>query len=389
MHAPLIRDARATPELCSARERRIAKHIQRFRPQVRERIRAVAARHPWIADLAVSFPALMFALALPNNKIKAEEATRLAIAGAPLRFTAQTAGVPLWLRGYPPQAFDQPIPALPDSVEFRRQIANLRPKDIRQTSVWLEQIAHAARWGDETIALWLAREVKQYKPTRRRARGRRSAAPIQLLCLWAWFSQRSGARAGACIDKRWFPEIGWNSAIEAAREWKDSISLRLYLEEKDLTDMWRAPGAIDGYEFIPLRSAPEIEDEARSMQHCVRTYGFDIADDYYRLWSVRRDRERIATLCLHKSKYDGQFPTISELSGPKNADVAPEVWLAARRWLHVQDALPNIGQPQTHTEVKANPLLWRQYWRPFWLEKQSIPEWLPLSPRWDGLDALT
>lgn len=83
----------------------IGRRLQRFRPEVRHVVRALAACHSRLADLVVSFPALAVALAKPRAHFDPEPVIADVIAGARLVELGQAAGVPLWLRALPPEAF--------------------------------------------------------------------------------------------------------------------------------------------------------------------------------------------------------------------------------------------------------------------------------------------
>jgi hypothetical protein len=102
---------RARPE-GDAIERRLA----RYRPEIQPPVRRLAARHAWIADLALSFPALLFALAVPRKGTDADAAARLVMSGAPLARAAMAAGAPMWMRSFPHEALRRLI-----RREHRRQ----------------------------------------------------------------------------------------------------------------------------------------------------------------------------------------------------------------------------------------------------------------------------
>jgi len=80
----------STPR-CALIERR----LRRYAPAVQARVRAVAARHTRLADLAVSFPSLLFALALPRPDIDPGPAIARVIDGRPLREVAAAARLPV------------------------------------------------------------------------------------------------------------------------------------------------------------------------------------------------------------------------------------------------------------------------------------------------------
>src|SRR5262245_35436844 len=92
----------------SARADLIDRRLGRFRPEIQPRVRRLAASHPWVADLAASFPALLFALAAPRARVDAAAALALVTRGAPLAAVAAVLGAPMWMRRFPPEAFASP-----------------------------------------------------------------------------------------------------------------------------------------------------------------------------------------------------------------------------------------------------------------------------------------
>jgi len=123
------------------------------------------------------------------------------------------------------------------------------------------------------------------------------------------------------------------------------------------------------------------------MKNCLRTYGSSLAHDYARLWTVRRDGERVATLKVAFWRGDPLL-NIAELKGPGNTMAPRELWWAARRWLHSHD-LPQIEvERRKWDSVKLDRANWTSLWRPYWLAKRHIPEWLPITPSRDVFHAL-
>jgi hypothetical protein len=152
-------------------------------------------------------------------------------------------------------------------------------------------------------------------------------------------------------------------------------------------DVWLAPGTTDGYEFIPLRSAQDVIEEARAMKNCVRGYGSDIAHDASRLWSIRKDGARVAT--LETSWWGGHLLLeIHELQAAENNDAPIEVWQAAMRWMREQKPVFFFNKTIQWSSAPLDRETWLAFWKPYWLAKRAIPEWLPLTPSRDALRAL-
>ena len=123
------------------------------------------------------------------------------------------------------------------------------------------------------------------------------------------------------------------------------------------------------------------------MRNCLHSYGYNLAHNRSRLWSVRRHGERVATLRV-ASWHRDPLPSIVELKGVGNAEAPRELWWAARQWLHMHDLL-QVDMAQRHWGMAPlHRSTWLSLWRPYWLAKRRIPEWLPIAPSRAALKAL-
>jgi hypothetical protein len=373
MTSNLLPDSRAESGRTDLLERR----LRRFHPRFQGQVRLLAARHPHIADLAVSFPALLFTLAVPRAGFDPAPALTRVVAGHSLAEVTAAANLPMWVRKLPAEAFTGPVPKLPNGELFRRQIANHLPPSPKVAATWLEIVADMAQIAHEPAALWIAREFNR-APRRVKPRG------LRLIGLWAWFSGRRPTFGHELIDRPWTPDVHFGPAVQASDAWQELFALHLNLGPRPIGDTWLRPAQVEGYDFMPLDCVAAVAEEAASMKNCVRTYGEDLACNQSRLWSVRRNGERVATLEV-AAYYRDPLLNISEIKGPGNVDVSREVSWAARRWLHMHD-LPHIetGERRRST-LTLDRATWQSLWRPYWLAKRGIPEWLPLSPSRDAL----
>jgi len=337
-------------------------------------------RHPRIADLAASFPALLFALAVPRPGLDPARAIAGAIDGLALREVAAAADVPLWLRKFAPEAIARPIMKLPDGEPFRRQIANHLPRSPKLAPNWLQFVAEVAELADEAAALWIAREfVREPRCV--------NPARLRLISLWSWFSNQPGTFGRRLINRPWAPEMRMGSAMKAAEDWRTTLRLHVYLGRQPIADMWLRAARVAGYDFLPLDTIAAITEEAEAMRNCLRVYGRNLAHNQSRLWSVRRDGQRIATLKVACCSQD-PLPDIAELKGAGNAAASREVWWAARQWLHAHDLAQIDMRQRKSGTVSLDRATWTSLWRPYWLAKRRIPEWLPIAPSRPALGAL-
>jgi hypothetical protein len=359
------------------RERR----LRRYHPRFQGMVRSLAMRPSRIADLAASFPALLFALAVPRPGLDPTRALARVIDGRALAEVAAAAEVPLWLRKLPPEALTRPIPRLPDGELFRRQIANHLPRSPKLAATWLQVVADVAEIAHEEAAVWVAREFTRDKPQRV------NHDRLRLIGLWAWFSCQPSTFGHELIEKPWTPDMRVGPALAAAERWRMIFCLHLNLGPRPIVEMWLQPASVAGYDFVPLASIAAIAEEAKAMRNCLNTYGYNLAHNASRLWSVRRDGERVATLRI-ACRYRDPLLNIVELKSAGNADVPRDVWWAARQWLHMHDLSQiNTGQLKWGTAL-LDRTIWLSLWRPYWLAKRRIPEWLPIGPSSDALAKL-
>lgn len=338
----------------------------------------MAARHGALADLSFSFPALLFALASSRDAARVGAAVAAVVSGRSLRECAAIAGLPMWLRALPQEAFVQPLPQLPDGPLFARRVANHLPREARHAALWLWLVGEAARWGDEAISGWVAQEFS-------RAPGKAEWGRLKLVCLWAFLTGRPGTAAAQLSRKRWSPRMTFARAVEEARDWMASLELVCVLNGREAFDGWLRPAVVDDYAFVPLATHAAIAEEARGMENCLRTYGWRLVDNSCRLWSVRRGETSVATVELGAPCSGGRIVSLVQASARNNGDISPEVERTIHAWLRAQ---PITEAPP---EKKINAMdgrVWRSLFRPYWLAKRTLPDWLPLTPSYDVLQKL-
>jgi len=355
----------------------IERRLQRFCLKHRAAIETVAARHRNLADLAVSFPGLLFTLAVPRRGLEADRAINHAMAGANLATLAQLTELPLWLRKLPPEAFVRPIGRLPDGEFFSRQIANHLPRSPKLMPVWLQTVAQSASSGSEDFAVWAARQLLKKKLRFKQNR-------LQLLSLWSWYSLQPEQSTPTRRGGSWRPSISYEKAMMSARDWLDDVSLHLNLGDEGISDMWLEAATFDGYDFVPLRTSADIMTEAQAMKNCLVTYGDWLRTQTCRLWSARKNGERVASISLEIS-YKDRLLTIREIKGPENQKAAGDIAWAARKWLHSHELINLDDTRRGRREVEFNRKAWAEMWRPYWLAKGRIPQWLPLCPSTEAL----
>jgi hypothetical protein len=123
------------------------------------------------------------------------------------------------------------------------------------------------------------------------------------------------------------------------------------------------------------------------MKNCVRTYGTYIGENMSRLWSMRRDGERIATVEVQFAQ-ESPYPHIAQVKLANDKRAPEGVWRVAQSWLSAQPRFLPGARCTGWGTVPANVKAWRKMWRPYWLAKRGFPDWLPLTPDRDAVDCL-
>ena len=358
------RAAVVLPQLSDERE----SYAGRFAYPARREVRRLMRSSARLADLAVVFPGAMYALAARRGTQEARDAAVALIeSGAALKAVARALELPLWLRRLPPEAFQRVIAPVPSSESFTRRVATRLPAAPSHSALWLDSVAFGAKACHEDFALWLADQAIFSEPGK----------PEQMfgvLAAYAWHSRATQTRAHSLIVVPWRPEIAFDTALCAAKSWLNRMRLSLQLGPGVLTDPWLSGGQVRGLTFVPLLDRTEILAEARAMQNCADQYAERLADDRCRLFSIRREREHVATLEVGPHSREAGMLAITQLKGRHNMAAPLDVWQAAYAWLAAQSGLRRLA-PRIPPERKLDEDAWRQLMGPYRRRTGGAP-WL-------------
>ena len=270
--------------------------------------------------------------------------------GAPLKSVARILGIPMWLRKLPPEAFGVLSADLPQSPAFSRQIAHRLPRDPKESKAWLKAVQFAAGACGEDFSVWLAGQPifetdfdqtarsRCSPPTLGSRASRKRAPPSSLSC-------PGGPRS--------------RSTPPCARPRAGSTACASCCSSgRRLTDPWLKPGTALGYTFVPLISSQAILEEARAMHNCADQYAERLVRENCRLFSIRRDRLRIATLEIGPHAREGGVLAVTQLKARHNMAVSADVWQAAYAWMSSQAGLKRLPPIATPERSWDQPAWW-------------------------------
>lgn len=337
--------------------------VRRFDARIRPDIGRLVAADQTFEDMMWTFPGVLHALACGEAAGAANADVRALIRyGAPLRVVAAALSLPMWARNLSPEAFCGRLPRLPRSPDFAMRITNRLPRESTAARGWVNLIATAAGACDDGFALWVARERQAFD-------SEIGLDGVAILGLFAWYSARDDLEAHLYIDRPWRPEMGAWHARDAALNWLCALEVPLYggVREQRLS-LANPVLEASGLAFVRLRTARDLVEEGRAMNHCVGSYLESLARGCSFFYSLRRTGTRVATLQIGFRGCRHGPPEIQQLYAHSNTKVSEDVHEAVRAWL--------AGWNRDEKKVAAcgcenvpDRGVWMRLWKPYWIAK--------------------
>lgn len=322
-------------------ERAADRRCTSFPTPYRRAIEATAAQSPALADLADTFPALLFAIATGfGTRDGRDKAARLVVAGAPLRTAAYVLGLPFWMRRLPAEALTEPIGEFPASAEFALRIAALVPPDASATATWLKSLRIALECCHEPFALWTASWAAKHHRALSTAGGEQT---LRWLAAWCWHADQRGTAGYRLLRRPWSAAIGYRRGLDELSVWRQRLTLAVVLDACRAAP-YLADGHSLGYEFVLLRTAEDYVGEADLMDNCLDQFADRLMQGRSQVYAIRRNGRAVGDVEIGPHDQEPSVASIRQLRGPRNRRAAAEIWQAAYAWLGGQ-SLPPI-QPQ-------------------------------------------
>jgi len=329
--------------------------VERFCESAREAVRVLTRSSPAVADLCLTFPGLLFALATGYGTAGDRERCLAHVkAGGTLRQAAEALGLPFWLRKLPAEAFNAPLPPLPSSADFNRRVVNHVPGEAWKSSGWLDRVLLTRELVDDDFALWMAWRSKAMPRLRDTNR-------LVLLSAYAWFSQQPGTYGAGLLRLPFDTLMGLRKGMEEADIWKRRIELAVTLGD-GIKDTWYGPGSAKGYDFVPLARLEDFVAEGVEMDNCLDQFAPQVQQRNTRIFSVRKEGRPVADLEIAPHQEDPMMPAVEQLRGPGNRRAPSGIWQAVFDWLSSQPVRP---LPASRAHPGASRLVARKLWEPY------------------------
>jgi hypothetical protein len=328
--------------------------FQGFHPTWRRRVARLAAQAGPIADLADSFPALLFALASGYGGSVGRKRARTHVeTGHSLKAAAKALDLPFWLRRIPASAFTRPLPAIPGDMEFAVAVSSRLPPRSEDAAIWFDRILLALTLAGRDFAVWMA-------VSGRLAPSQATDEDFQWLIAWAWYATRPETGGAKLLRTPWSATLTWKKATEEIAIWRKRIDLAAALGD-GIRDPWFEDGHALGFQFTGLRTVQHFIDESVTMENCLDQYARHLTLGRVRVFSVRKAGRSVANLEL-ALRPDDTMPGIVQLRGPRNRRVSTHVWQAVHAWLGSQPFRALASEPADAARGEAAlRVLWQPY----------------------------
>jgi hypothetical protein len=234
-----------------------------------------------------------------------------------LREIASILGLPYCFRSIPPEACPEHLHYHQWNASAHRQLRSLIPQDAAEIYPWLITLFTAAERSDEAVAIWMARQRCLV------LLARLHSDTLQPLLMFAWHSLHYPAIVHP--NWPWTPAINMRSALKRCELWLKHLALFTELDVKGVADPWLPETQVDRLHIVPITTPQAILEEASAMENCLVDYGECVAAGDCRLFSVRADGHRVATLRLDLCEH-GKSLIIADIKGPGNQHCPMNIW---------------------------------------------------------------
>lgn len=324
-----------------------------FSAEAQVRIEQAVERNPRLAELTQNFPALLMVVVDADDANPAKHAAIAEIeAGATVFDVASTFGLARWTSHLAPAAVSAPMPhVLPDDPQFNAEVLNFLPADPELQRPWLLAMAAAHAWGGHTLALWLARQMKDGLPPP-------PADALQLIALYQGVSQVPHTLPARMMQKRWHAKQSFHSAAFETYHWLHWVIIHALLGTQGQRQNWRENGLAQGYRFIALQTAIDFKGAAERSDNCLYKYAENLLREWgNRVFDIVEDESGALTghVEIGFDVTHGVFLRPMQIRDPRNRALSDDVTRAVYAWLA---SAPSKG-PMPDIHVRGDVLLER------------------------------
>jgi hypothetical protein len=278
-----------------------------------------------------------------DPRARRSEASHLVDRGARLRDVAGVMDVPMALRHIKPG-----VAHFASGVFCKHpELLHAMPDTVPRSRIWLRVVPWAHSRASAEFAAWVARHAPQIPGSLDHVGGvlgdiadwvRAGMPPEEQDPL---LGERPTMQAGREFVVRPFtPSMSLKTATALSADWHEAVANNLDGPNAAFPDPWYPAARLGDYEILPIEDGASLYREGTAMHHCVGTYGDQVQRGDLYIYSIRRNRERVATLAL--GRHNGRA-YVQQIRGACNSEAPKATVATVQRWLRAQQPLPPLA----------------------------------------------
>jgi len=323
----------------------VVKIARRFQFRYRYSIYCAASQNPRAMQITNIFPALSLAIFAQGWDPNTYRAAELVEAGAPLKKIADLMHIPMAFQKVKPAAAELALFVV-DAVPDQRLIHAYMPDSLPRMKLWFRCIHLAKGLGPEFIE-WVAKHSHEIAGTPREvlnflsdltdwvAACHRASVPPHIFS--AIIGDKAelfqSPRGEQFIIRAFSPDMSLKTVTKLSSDWHEAVANNMSGPLYEFPEPWCHAGESCGYEIVPIVTSADLYREGHALHHCVGTQGHRVRTGETYFYSIRRQKERVATLELLRH---GEGAALGQLRGSCNSQVSKKLMGAARSWLRSQ-----------------------------------------------------
>ena len=326
------------------------RQVRRFRFCDRYELYREGAISERFSQLMSTFPVLAVAIACGKRDWRRMRAMQMVEDGAPLRDVARRLDIPFALRRVKPGAAHVALVGVRVFEKQPELIHAHMPRSLADMTHWLSSVLFAASIGAGTeFAQFIAVQYQNLEGGRRE-----KTAWIEDTADWVRACIRYEDR-DSLVSRPFSASMSLKTVIGLSNEWHDAVAHKRRRTPLKFPEPWASACEIGEYEISPIQTETELYHEGRAMRNCVADYAQTVASGQCYIYSLRKDKARIATVEL--TRRDDEV-RMGQVRGPCNQLVDANVSRALRKWMRSQSSfrLPSLPKQAENAEIYDTPL---------------------------------
>jgi hypothetical protein len=150
------------------------------------------------------------------------------------------------------------------------------------------------------------------------------------------------------VHRKFNADMSLATVTKLSADWHEAVAANMTAPNSEFPEPWCPGGASGGFDIVPITNSANLYREGKLMHHCAGTYAGRVHSGDCYIFSVRKERARIATLQLVRGEVGvaiGQLRGACNVKAPREALRAVTSWLRAQREFRFPASRPDDDIP--------------------------------------------